>query len=112
MARRPKKDDSLEAEAQAEAAAPAQPTETNLSPGDAAALMLATVQSLRQQWLISAVTIANVLKNGQTVHRATFEDLRRARENYEELERARLFLQNVANSAEQTGEFSGQGEGN
>ncbi len=42
--------------------------------------------SSRRQWLQSAVTVANVLKNGQPVHRGTFEDLRQVRENYEELE--------------------------
>ena len=64
MARKPKKDDPSEAEAQAEAAPPTQPTGANLSAGDAAVLMLATIQGLRQQWLNSAVTIANVIKNG------------------------------------------------
>ena len=73
--------------------------------------MSATVQRMRQQWLRSAVTIANVLKNGQTVHRASFEDLRHVRENYEELERARLFLRNMDASAEQRDGASEQGDG-
>jgi hypothetical protein len=47
------------------------------------------------------VTIANILKNGQTVHRGTFDDLRQLRENYEELERARMFLRNVDGSDNQ-----------
>ncbi len=67
---------------------------------------------MRQQWLQSAVTIANVLKNGQTVHRASFEDLRHVRENYEELERARLLLQNMAKSADQSGETGRKENGN
>ena len=75
--------------------APAEPTTTNLSASEAAGLMSTTVQRLRQQWLQSAVTIANVLKGGQNVHRGTFDDLRQLRENYEELERARLFLRNM-----------------
>ena len=57
--------------------------------------MEVAVQNMRRQWLQTAVTLANVLKSGQSVHRATFEDLRRSRENYEELERARLVLQNI-----------------
>ncbi len=87
--------------------APAAPATTNLSAGEAASLMSATVHRLRQQWLQSAVTIANVLKGGQTVHRGTFDDLRHLRENYEELERARLFLRNVGetdNQADAPGE--------
>ncbi len=79
------------------------PAATNVSPGEAAELMSATVNRLRQQWLQSAVTIANVLKGGQTVHRGTFDDLRHLRENYEELERARLFLRNVGSSDGQPG---------
>ncbi len=71
------------------------PEVNNLSPGEAAELMQSAVIGMRQQWLQSGVTIANVLKNGQSVHRGTFEDLRQVRENYEELERARLHLQNL-----------------
>ena len=73
----------------------AQPESVNLSAGEAAELMSVAVHNMRQQWLQIAVTLANILKSGQSVHRATFEDLRRARENYEELERARLVLQNI-----------------
>ncbi len=111
MARGPKKDDSPEAEAQAEVATSAQSAATNLSAGEAAELMSATVQRMRQQWLQSAVTIANVLKNGQTVHRASFEDLRHVRENYEELERARLFLRNMDASADPSAGNGEQGDG-
>ncbi len=72
-----------------------QPKAINLSAGEAAELIQGVVSGMRQQWLQSAVTIANVLKSGQTIHRGTFEDLRILRENYEELERARLHLQNL-----------------
>jgi len=84
--------------------APAEPTTTNLSASEAAGLMSTTVQRLRQQWLQSAVTIANVLKGGQTVHRGTFDDLRQLRENYEELERARLFLKKMGGTDGEPGE--------
>ena len=88
-------------------AAPAQPAATNVSAVEAAELMSTTVNRLRQQWLQSAVTIANVLKSGQTVHRGTFDDLRLLRENYEELERARMYLRGMgtpANKSDATGE--------
>ena len=68
-------------------AAPAEPATTNLSAGEAAGLMSTTVQRLRQQWLQSAVTIANVLKGGQTVHRGTFDDLRQLREKHDSIVR-------------------------
>ena len=77
-----------------------QPPTTNLSAGAAADLMSTTVGRLRQQWLQSAVTIANVLKGGQTVHRGTFDDLRQLRENYEELERARQLLRGMGAPAD------------
>ncbi len=80
-------------------AAPAQPAATNVSAVEAAELMSTTVNRLRQQWLQSAVTIANVLKSGQTVHRGTFDDLRLLRENYEELERARMYLRGMGTPA-------------
>ena len=71
---------------------PSQPETTNLAPAEAVKLMSATVLNLRQQWLQSAVTVANILRGGKTVNRGTFEDLKRMRENYEELERARIVL--------------------
>ena len=106
MARNPTAGDG----APAEIPTPAQAAAANISPGEAAALMSATVLGLRQQWLQSAVTIANVLKAGQTVHRGAFEDLRRARENYEELERARLFLQGLEKAARQDAAGAGQSD--
>ncbi len=108
MARKPKKNGQTEAKSDSvdlsvgEAAeskeherTKGQPEAINLSAGEAAELVQGAVNAMRQQWLQSAVTIANVLKSGQTIHRGTFEDLRILRENYEELERARLHLQNL-----------------
>ena len=108
MARKPKKNGQTEAKSDSvdlsvgEAAeskeherTEGQPETINLSAGEAAELIQGVVSGMRRQWLQSAVTIANVLKNGQPVHRGTFEDLRQVRENYEELERARLHLQNL-----------------
>ena len=39
----------------------------NLSPGEAAGLVSATVMDLRQQWLQAAVSVANKLKSGSSV---------------------------------------------
>ncbi len=113
MARKPKKNGQTEAKSDSvdpsvgEAAeskeherTEGQPETINLSAGEAAELIQGVVSGMRQQWLQSAVTIANVLKSGQTIHRGTFEDLRQVRENYEELERARLHLQNNLQPAE------------
>ncbi len=71
------------------------PEVKNLSAGDAAKLMQGAVYGMRQLWLQNAVTLANAFKIGQSVSQGSIEDLRRLRENYEELEGARLQLQNL-----------------
>ncbi len=78
------------------------PATKNLAPAEAAELMSVTALNLRRQWLQAAISVANILKNGRTVNRGTFEDLKRVRENFEELERARIVLQklNPADGAE------------
>jgi len=69
-----------------------EPQPKNLSPGEAAGLVSATVMDLRQQWLQAAVTVANQLKSGSSVNHSTFDDSKRLREHFEELERARIVL--------------------
>ena len=71
---------------------PSQPATTNLAPVGAAELMSATVLNLRRQWPQSAISVTNRLRGGQAVSRGTFDDLKRLRGNYEELERARGVL--------------------
>ena len=86
----------------------AQADSKNLSAADAAQLMQSAVEDLRQQWLQSAVRLANALKNGQRVGLGTIEDLRRLRENYEELERARQFLLSAGVAAKPNAAPEGQ----
>ena len=64
----------------------------NLSAGEAAGLMSATALDLRQQWLQAAVTVANKLKSGSSVNHSTFDDLKRLRNHFGKLERARIVL--------------------
>ena len=71
---------------------PSQPATTNPAPVEAAELMSATVLNLRRQWPQSAIFSANSLRGGQAVSRGTFDDLKRLRGNYEELERDRSVL--------------------
>jgi hypothetical protein len=61
--------------------------------------MNSATAGLRQQWLQSALNIANALTSRQAVNRGTFEDLRRLRENYEELERARAVVLQINGAA-------------
>ena len=67
----------------------------NISPADAAKLLEAPVRALQQRWIQLAVRIAGAQQSGQPVSTGTFADLKKFREEYEELERARLFLRNV-----------------
>ena len=76
-------------------------TPIEMSPSQAAEVVGAAVADVRQRWLQIAVTVASAIKNGQAVSNGTFEDMRQLREKYEELERARLVLQNMG-SADQT----------
>lgn len=66
-----------------------------MSPSQAADVVGAAVVDIRQRWLQIAVTVASAIKNGQAVSNGTFEDMRQLREKYEELERARLVLNNM-----------------
>ena len=75
------------------------PATRHLGPAEATELMNSATAGLRQQWLQSALNIANTLKSRQAVNRGTFEDLRRLRENYEELERARAVLVQMNSAA-------------
>jgi hypothetical protein len=79
----------------ADKTAPSQPDaaqQARLSQNEAARLLDDASRDLRQRWLQAAINIANVVKGGQAVSRGTFDDLRHIREQYEEIERARLFL--------------------
>lgn len=73
-----------------------QPATMNLTPGQTADLIDNAVGKLRIGWLQSAVTVAKFLQSGQHVSRGIFEDVRNLRENYEEMERARLFLKKMS----------------
>ena len=91
----------------------AQPETINLSVGEATELVQGTAIGMRQLWLQTAVTLSNALKNGQSIGLGSIEDLRRLRENYEELERVRLVLQSLrppANPATEATSSKGDGD--
>ncbi len=64
----------------------------NITAAEASEAMESAVRDLRRNWAQAALSVANIVNSGQIVGRGTFDDLRRLRENWEELERARSFL--------------------
>lgn len=70
-----------------------------LSPEKAAEVMAPAAGAIQRRWLSAAVSVANAIKNGQPVSNGTFEDLHRLREQFEELERARIMLTNLGAAA-------------
>ncbi len=72
------------------------PAQVENSPAQVAEMVGAAVAVISQRWLHNAVTVASAVKNGKPVSNGTFDDMRDLREKYEELERARLVLANMA----------------
>ncbi|MFM2129566.1 MAG: hypothetical protein RL477_1112 [Pseudomonadota bacterium] len=66
-----------------------------LSAEQAAQVVLPAAMALQRNWLSAAVNIAGLIKAGRPVNPGTFEDLRHLREQAEEMERARIALQNL-----------------
>jgi hypothetical protein len=71
----------------------AKPTE--LSAKRAAQHVQPAAVALQRAWLGTAVGLASAIKAGRPVKPETFQELHRLREQFEEMERARLALQNL-----------------
>jgi hypothetical protein len=54
---------------------------------------------MQNNWLQSAVAVAQAVNDRKPVSTGAFDDLSRIREHFEELERARLVLRNLAQQA-------------
>jgi len=72
------------------------PKQENISPEEATKLLMTGAALLQQQWLQASVNVAKTLSNGQPISPGGFEDLRRMRENFEELERANNAITRIA----------------
>jgi hypothetical protein len=68
---------------------------TELSAKRAAQHVQPAAVALRRAWLGTAVGLASAIKAGRPVKPETFQELHRLREQFEEMERARLALQNL-----------------
>ena len=58
-------------------------------------IITSAAKSLQQIWLNNALNLANNMKSGINISPGIFDDIRRSREQFEELERARLILNNL-----------------
>jgi hypothetical protein len=72
------------------------PKQENISPEEATKLLMTGAALLQQQWLQASVNVAKTLSNGQPISPGGFEDLRRMREHFEELERANNAITRIA----------------
>ncbi|MBK18057.1 MAG: hypothetical protein CMM52_04370 [Rhodospirillaceae bacterium] len=59
---------------------------------------------MQQQWLQAAVNIAKIISNGQPVSPGGFDDLRRLRESFEEVERANQAIGRIAQAQKKAAE--------
>lgn len=80
------------------------PKTENISPEEATKLLMTGAALLQQQWLQASVNVAKTLSNGQPISPGGFEDLRRMREHFEELERASNAITRIAQAQKQAQE--------
>ena len=74
--------------------------ENDLSSAEASKLLMTGAALLQRHWLQSAVTVAKAMTSGQPVSTGSFDDLRRIREQFEELDRANSAITRIAQAQE------------
>ena len=81
-----------------ESAPPATPAaaENNISPEDACKDLMTGAALLQRAWLQAAVNIGQVISKQQPVSHGAFDDLRRLREQVEELDRANTAITRIS----------------
>jgi hypothetical protein len=84
------------------ATAPAK--ENEIAPAEASKLLTGGAAMLQRHWLQNAVNIAKSMTSGQPVSPGNFDDLRRIREQFEELDRANTALTRIAQAQEKAKE--------
>lgn len=80
-----------------EAAAPA--AENNISPEEASKTLVTGAAMLQRAWLQAAVNIGQAISRQQPISHGAFEDLRRVRQQFEELDRANTAISRIAEAA-------------
>ncbi|NKB20589.1 MAG: hypothetical protein GKS01_08825 [Alphaproteobacteria bacterium] len=80
------------------------PKTENISPEEASKLLTTGATTMQQQWLQAAVNIAKIISNGQPVSPGGFDDLRRLRESFEEVERANQAINRISQAQQKAQE--------
>lgn len=80
------------------------PKTENISSEEVTKLLMIGTTMLLQQWLQASLNVAKSLSNGQPISLGGFEDLRRMREHFEELERANNAITRIAQAQKQAQE--------
>lgn len=75
------------------------PAENNISPEEASKTLVTGAAMLQRAWLQAAVNIGQAISRQQPISHGAFEDLRRVREQFEELDRANTAITRIADAA-------------
>jgi hypothetical protein len=85
--------------------------ETEIAPAEASKLLMGGAAMLQRHWLQNAVNIAKAMTAGQPVSPGNFDDLRRVREQFEELDRANTAITRIAQAQEKAKEQTQKSDG-
>lgn len=70
--------------------------ESNISPQEASKTLVTGAAMLQRAWLQAAVNIGQAISKQQPVSHGAFDDLKRIREQFEELDRANTAINRIA----------------
>ncbi len=90
---------------------PAAPQETEIAPAEASRLLMTAAALLQRHWLQNAVRIAKAMTENTPVTAGNFDDLKRIREQFEELDRANTALNRIAEAQEKAAAANGEKKG-
>ncbi len=78
--------------------------DNNISPEDASKALVTGAAMLQRAWLQAAVNIGRAISQQQPVSHGAFDDLKRVREQFEELDRANTAITRIAQAQTQQAE--------
>jgi len=90
---------------------PTAPQETEIAPAEASRLLMTAAAMLQRHWLQNAVRIAKAMTDNTPVSPGNFDDLRRVREQFEELDRANTAINRIAEAQEKAAASNGEKQG-
>lgn len=82
-------------------AAPAAEGDNNISPEEASRTLVTGAAMLQRAWLQAAVNIGKAISEQKPVSHGAFDDLKRIREQFEELDRANTAITRISQAQAQ-----------